>query len=417
VRGGVLDAAVSPLILAAYLGLLLALALLQARKGREGEGYYLAGRRLPPFLTFAAYFSTSIGGSSTLVLAALVAKYGARGLALELGGAAGFLLFGLFLARRVRRTGAFSLPHVLGMRWGPQVQKTASVLVVVAEVLWLALILRALVTLALFSPVFLVLTVAVLLASPALGGQWGLAWMDLVQAGFIFAGFLALLFLPVPDAGTAAPPQAMPPGLLAALFFSTLLPHLAGSDLWSKALSARDGEAASRAALWAGIAKGGWALLLLLVVARFHLPAAGDATLPALFDRLPAWAVALPVLSILSALLSSANSLLLTAAATLNHDLLPRFTRRPILTLGLGAAGVLLAWSAPSLLALFTRSYGFFAVSLSCPALWAFLPWKPGKGWVLSAMVLGGGAALVLPLLPALGVAVGILLAGSIRGE
>lgn len=407
----------SPLLLAAYLGLLLALALMQARKEREGEGYYLAGRRLPPFLTFATYLATSIGSSSTLVLAALVAQYGARGLALELGGAVGFLLFGLFLAGRVRRTGAFSLPHILGQRWGPEVQKTASVLVVVAEVLWLALILRALITLALFSPAFMALTVVVLLAALAFGGQWGLAWMDLVQAGFIFAGFLALLFLPGPAAGPPALPETMPAGLMATLFLSTLLPHLAGSDLWSKALSARDEGAASRGALWAGAGKAAWALLLLAVVTRFQLPAAGDATLPALLGRLPACAMALPVLSILSALLSSANSVLLTAAATLNHDLLPRFTRRPLITLGLGAAGAGLAWAAPSLLVLFTKSYGFFAVSVACPALWAFLPWKPGKRWVLAAMVLGGAAAILIPLLPALGIALAILSAGSLLKE
>ena len=404
----------NPLLLAAYLGLLLALALLQMRKGREGEGYYLAGRRLPSYLTFATYLATSIGSSSTLVLAALVARYGGKGLALELGGAAGFLLFGWSLARRVRRTGAFSLPHVLGQAWGPEVQKAASVLVVVAEVLWLALILRALITLALFTPAFMTLLVVVLLFSLALGGQWGLAWMDLVQSGFIFAGFLALFFVPEPMAASPAALEAMPPGLMAALFLSTLLPHLAGSDLWSKALSACDEGAASRGALWAGAGKVVWAFLLLAVVGRFQLPSAGDATLPALLGMLPAWAVALPALSILSALLSSANSVLLTAAATLNHDLLPRFTRRPLLTLGLGLAGVALAWSAPSLLALFTKSYGFFSVAVATPALWAFLPWKPGKGWVLSAMVLGGGAALFLPLVPALGVALAVLLAGTL---
>lgn len=404
----------SPLLLAAYLGLLLALALLQARKGREGEGYYLAGRRLPAGLTFATYLATSIGSSSTLVLAALVARYGGRGLALELGGAAGFLLFGWFLARRVRRSGAFSLPHVLGQAWGPEVQKAASFLVVVAEVLWLALILRALITLAMFSPAFLALTVAVLLLALSLGGQWGLAWMDLVQSAFIFAGFLALLFVPAPPAAAPLVPDPMPAGLMAALFLSTLLPHLAGSDLWSKALSARDEKAAAAGALWAGIGKAAWAALVLAVVVRFALPARGDATLPALLGMLPAWAVALPVLSILSALLSSANSVLLTAAATLNHDLLPRFTRHPLLTLGLGAASAALAWTAPSLLALFTKSYGFFAVAVSCPALWALLPRRPSRRWVLAAMALGGGAALVLPLLPALGSALAILLAGTL---
>ena len=141
------------------------------------------------------------------------------------------------------------------------------------------------------------------------------------------------------------------------------------------------------------------------MVTRFALPSAGDKTLPALFGMLPPWAAALPMLSLLSALFSAGNSVLLTAATTLQNDLWPALKARRLLTLGLGAAGAFLAWTAPSLLALFTRSYGFFAVAVSVPALLSFLPRRPRPGWVIAGMVGGGALALWFPLLPALGIA------------
>jgi len=393
-------------LLAGYFAVLLAFALAQSRKGREKEGYFLAHRKLSFGLVFATYLATSIGSSSTLVQASLIAAYGWRGLALLAGGACGLVLFGLVLAGRVRRTGAFSLAHILGMTYGPWVQKTAAVLVVVAEVLWLALILRALITLALFSSLTLVLMAAAFIAALAIGGQWGLAWMDAAQALIIFAGFAVLLFVASPVSHLPSP-GPMPVSLILTLFIATLLPHLAGSDIWGKALSARDEAAASRAAVAAGAGKVLWALLLLLVVMRFALPAAGDKTLPALFGMLPPWAAALPLLSLLSALFSAGNSVLLTAATTLQNDLWPALKARRLLTLGLGAAGAALAWTAPSLLALFTKSYGFFAVAVSLPALLSFLPRRPRPGWVMAGMIGGGGLALWIPLLPALGLAVG----------
>jgi len=400
-------------LLAGYFAVLLGFALVQSRKGREKEGYFLANRKLSFGLVFATYLATSIGSSSTLVQASLIAAYGWRGLALLAGGACGLVVFGLVLAGRVRRTGAFSLAHILGMTYGPSVRKTAAVLVVVAEVLWLALILRALITLAMFSSVTLILMVAAFIAALVLGGQWGLAWMDAAQAFIIFTGFAVLLFISSPVLRPPTPvPAAMPASLIFTLFFATLLPHLAGSDIWGKALSARDESAASRAAVAAGAGKVLWALLLLAVVSRFALPPAGDKTLPALFGMLPPWAAALPLLSLLSALFSAGNSVLLTAATTLQNDLWPALKARRLLTLGLGAAGALLAWAAPSLLVLFTKSYGFFAVALSLPALLSCLPRRPSSGWVMVGMIGGGALALWIPLLPALGLAAAFYLAG-----
>ena len=407
----------STTFLLAYLALLLGFAVFQWRKGKESEGYFLAHRSLPFGLAFATYLATSIGSSSTLVQASLISKYGWKGLALEFGGAAGFILFGLFLAGRIRRTQAFSLPHILGQTYGAGVQKTTSVLVVVAEVLWLALILRALITLALFSPFTLALLFCVFIAAMALGGQWGLAWMDVLQAALIFAGFAALFAFVPSHVSPLTSHEPMPVRLMAGLFFSTLFPHLAGSDIWAKALSTRDERTAARAAIAAGIGKAAWALLLFFVVVRFGLPSAGDQTLPALFGMLPPWLAVLPVLSLLAALLSSANSVLLTAATTLQHDLIPGLRARRLLTLALGVAGAALAWAAPSLLSLFTKSYGFFAVSVSVPALLAFLPRRPHRHWVTAGMIGGGVAALFLPLLPALGLAAGFHLLGLLRRE
>ena len=72
------------------------------------------GRRLIPSIGSDAISATQC------LLEALVYAHGISGLWLDLAGALGLAALGLFLAARVRREGAVTLPEIVGRHFGPE---------------------------------------------------------------------------------------------------------------------------------------------------------------------------------------------------------------------------------------------------------------------------------------------------------
>ena len=112
--------------LALYLGAVLAIGIAWRRRaGRDEASYYVADRSLNAFWGLTGMASLTTGGSTTIALAALVYTHGIAGIWLDLSGALGLLLLGLFLARRVRREGAVTLPEIVGRYYGQPARRAA----------------------------------------------------------------------------------------------------------------------------------------------------------------------------------------------------------------------------------------------------------------------------------------------------
>ena len=106
--------------LALYLLLVLSIGFLYRRRaGRDEVSYFIADRSLSTFWGFLGLASLTTGGSTTIVLAAFVYANGVSGLWLDLAGAFGLAALGVFLAARVRREGAVTLPEIVGRHYGP----------------------------------------------------------------------------------------------------------------------------------------------------------------------------------------------------------------------------------------------------------------------------------------------------------
>ena len=385
---------------------------------RSTDAFLVGDRGFGAFTAWAALSSTVIGGSTTLVLAALVAAKGLPALWLDLAGALGLLALGLFLAARVRATGATTIAEVIGRTYGPGVRKIAAFLVILAEIVWFALLTEAtqivVVATTPWEPTrVLVLTAALFVTYTALGGQRAVVRTDLLQFALMVAGLLAIA-LPLAVRSLAAVPA--PAALLTfptgprfswgdafALLVLVGLPHAVGSDVWSKLLSARDTRAARRAALGASLSK------LVFGLATVTIALAGVARgvggPPAeLFPRTvlllagPALAPLLLV-ALVATMQSSADSVLLSAAAATSNDLLGSkggVGASRIAVVAFGGFGLAVALAMRDLVETFRLGYTLFASGLILPALVAFLPRvRVDRRFAGAAMLLGGGAAML----------------------
>src|ERR1700693_2601031 len=182
------------LFLVAYLGGVLAIGFAwRKRAGRDEASYFVADRSFNTFWGFIGLSSLTTGGSTTIALAAFVAMHGLRRIWLDLAGALGLLALGLFLARRIRREGAVTLPEIIGRHYGPGARLSAAVLVLVSEIVWFALLIEA--TQVVLSAAFglspipaIVGSTAVFVLYTSLGGPFAVARTALLQYGLMVVG-------------------------------------------------------------------------------------------------------------------------------------------------------------------------------------------------------------------------------------
>ncbi|HQR47462.1 MAG TPA: hypothetical protein PK598_15795 [Thermoanaerobaculia bacterium] len=385
------------------------------RASSRGSDAFLVGdRSFGSVAAWAALSSTTVGGSTTLVLAALVARSGLPAVWLDLAGASGLAALGLFLARRVRRTGAATIAEVIGRFYGPAVRRIAAFLVVLAEIVWFALLAEA--TTAVLTAAtpweprrVLVITTLVFVAYTLLGGQRAVVRTDLLQLVLMAAGLLGLA---APLALRSLAATGVPPELLvfpfgprlgpldaAALLVLVGLPHAVGSDVWAKLLSARSEDAARRAALGAAVSK------LVFGAATVVIALAGIARgLGAGPELFPRAVLALAgdglgpflLVAMIATMQSSSDSVLLSAAAATVHDLLPRRFDTPgaarVFVALYGGLGLLVALALPDLVETFRLGYTLFASGLILPTLLALTPSFPVGGGTARAAMLKGAA-------------------------
>ncbi len=393
---------------------------LLARRRAEGEaGFYLAGRSLGPVAASSTLAATAIGGSATIMVIGQVFSRGLPAIWIDLAGGTGLILLGLLLAAKVRRLGLFSLPEIAGHFYGQAVRRVAGALVLLAQVGWLGILLKACVSLLQpllgIHPLALLISVGgVFILYTVIGGQLAVARTDVVQLALMAAG---ILLVAVPLLIGEAEWQKVPASLwqfpagpefplwtLLPLILIYGLPHLVGSDIYGKLLSARDERVARLSAIVAGglkIAFGIAAGLIGLAAAGILPPETpADEVLTTLVaEVLSPPAAALLAVAFLATLMSSADSVLLTASTVLNRDLLRLrgATAGRIAVAIIGSLGIVFALLFSSLLDIFFFAYTLFSAGLSLPVLLGFWRDKLRLNTAgAAASMLGGAGAVVL---------------------
>jgi len=393
------------IVMASYLAVMMLVGYISSRKVKSSKGFFLADRRLGLITTSSTLAATTIGGSATIVACAYVYQFGLPGLWMDLAAGLGLIVLGLTIAARVRASKAYTLPELVEKLYDQQARTIATVLVIMAEIAWTALLIQSMrfilqVGLDISYLPALFITTLVFIIYTIAGGQWAVAYSDtlqvlimafglLISLPYVFSGF-AISHIPMelPAESWSFPvSQGFGFTSMISIFLLMFLPHLVGSDIYSKVLSARNQTVAKRSAVIAGLVKIGFGVLITLLglAAIILLPPLSNPALAlptVLSTSLPPILMAVVLASLVAVIMSSADSILLTAGTVISRDLIGRFTsmtndRSQLLVsrisiLFIGLLGLALALLFDDIITILKLGYTLFVGGLVIPILAGF---------------------------------------------
>ena len=402
------------LIFCLYSALLLALGVLDARHSRGEPAFFVNNRSSGAVHTGFSLAASCIGGSATIGMAGLAWQVGAPAFWWLGSGACGLALLTMFIARRVRATEAYTMPEIVAAWIGPRARTLVSLIIMPA---WLAILAAQFTAMGKLTAALtgmapewaLVVGAAVIVAYSCLGGQASVIRSDLPQCLLLLAGILVALFWLF--GYDPAPLEALHLELVNESFgpdrFSYFMIIMGGSYLvcpmlFGRILSARSSTDAIRGC-WLAVAMllaSAAAVVALGVLCRGFVPAGtpADAVLASAIRLLPSWVGMLLLVALLSAVLSSADSCLVTASTVLCNDLLGRrnVALCRLVTLLFGAGGLLLSTRGHGILDLLLMANDIYVCGVAVPVFAAMLMKRGAvhSGLALTAVIVGGAGGL-----------------------
>ncbi len=394
---------------------LIGLGVIRRRTGLEG--FVAADRRVPPIRAAMSLLATMLGASAILGTSGLAVKHGWSAMAWPLAGVAGLLLLSV-LVRRLHLATALTLPHLLGQTGGRELRWAAGAVIVPA---WVGIVAAQLAGAGkaaaafhpdLFGPVVVAAGVAVALYVVG-AGQKGVIRTDVWQLVAVF-GLLATVLWGTGILSSQGTTAAASPGTMAVslpwsgwleILVAAGFTYLVGPDIYSRLITVQHPRH-QRRLLWfaaAGLAVAGTAVVGAgVAAASLGLVSPPESILVAV-PRMAwgEWGALLVSLGILAALLSSADTCLLSAASILSLDILHRRDPTWIRAMAglLAAAAVVLALWLGSIIETLLLSYTLYTGGLVVPAVFALFIRRPLHRFVcVVTMLVGGGGALALKL-------------------
>jgi SSS family solute:Na+ symporter len=450
-------------ILFAYLALMVGIGVYAQRRHQSIEDYFVAGRRMGPVTIACLWIAAWIGGAAVVGTSTRVYELGVTGVWYVVAQAIGCLLFGLFMAKRVKQLGDrhkhLTYPDFIEQHYDSRTRVVATITTILAFTAYSAGQLAAAaailqVLLGWDYGMSLLLAGAIVILYTAIGGYLAVTYTDWVQVALLLLGVVVVgIPVAISQAGSWADMQAALPAThydlgaqgwdkIAALVVAMVLSFFVGMDSFSRCFAARDPAAARTgtllaiflilplavAAMWLGLASA--------VLYPDHVGSAGILTTFVL-DAFPAGLKGLMVIAILSAIMSTADICILTASANYTRDIHQRYIQpdiapRAMLRLGtLASAGagllaLLMAWKMRDIIDILQLGFTINSAALFLPTIaaiyWDRVPagaafWSIGASlatvivWRVAADAGLGGWFAIDPLWPGLLVSVVLLLA------
>ena len=448
----------------AYLTGLAAIGWWRGRAAKTGDDFLVAGRSLPAHVLVFTLLSTWIGSGSLFGGAGLGYRSGFSALWQAAGAWVGIALI-YFIAPRVRRLAQYTVPDILERAYGPRARVLGTITTVIAYTTIAAYQFRGggrlLNLIAGIDPrAGALITALFCIAYTAIAGMLSVAYLDVFNGVMMIVGVgLAVVYLLGQSGGGAGaaldglrPEQltlfgTLSPAQALALFLPTMFLLLGEANMYQKFFSARDERAAR-------LAVAGWIVGTILVEALIvSVGVFGSSMMPGLtteqseaivvrvaVDVLPGLLGGLLLAGAAAIIVSTANSMLLTPATSLIHDVYRRFVRpgltdRDVLNYtratvaALGAVAFVIGNFFPTILAMALWAYTMYGAGVT-PALLAARGWKrvtPAAGaasiaagmittivWEITGLQTGSYPLGLQTVYPALAFSIGTLVTVSV---
>jgi len=421
------------IIVVVYFIAMIAIGLWSRRKARGADNFFVAGRRGSSFFITGSLLATIIGGSATVGMAGLGFSQGLTGMWWLLVGTVGLIVLGIFLAGKVRKFGLYTLPELVEKQYDKRIGLAASILIVIS---WVGVIAAQIVAsgkilsvLGMGDPtMWMIIFSVVFIAYTVLGGQYSVIRTDIIQVGIIFLGIfggLALVLTRV--GGWGGLEEALPAGQFAfpvsesfggyelvSLLLLVGLTYVVGPDMYSRLFCAKDGRTARKSVFWAAALIIPFALGITLIgmgaSAMFPGISPEQAFPMVITEVLPPLLGYIVLAALLGAVMSSADTCLLTASTILSVDIVGRFkpslSQDKLLSLSrwgivlLGICSLLVALALKGVISSLLFAYTVYTCGVILPVLAGFYKdkLKVTSLGALAAIIGGGGIALVSKL-------------------
>jgi SSS family transporter len=350
-----------------YMALMIVVGFYASRKTHSVTEFVVAGRGLPIWLCSTTIVATWFGGSTMMGGAGAAYDHGMIGVIADpLGAALALFLIGFFFARLFRRLRILTVADFMEQRYGRVAAMAITATTIFANVAWVGAMLVA------FGLIFESLTgipltigifggAIVIFLYTAVGGMWAVTLTDFLQMIVILVGLMVLFVVVLVDVGgwSAIAPrisadkfQLLPGENTTEQWLNYLrawtiigLVDISAQTLAQRALAAKSERVAQNSFYVGGLGYlvFGMIPVLLGIIGSVTMPGLeeSESLIPTLaIEHLHPVAVAIFVGALLAAIMSSADSALLSCASLVTNNVLPLFKPNATTRLGLLVARI-----------------------------------------------------------------------------
>ncbi|MFV0365241.1 MAG: sodium:solute symporter [Mangrovibacterium sp.] len=401
-------------ILMLYLIVLFVITYISTKQLKTPSDFFAAGKNKGVLLVMGSLLASVLGGSAILGSVNLAMTQGWASAWYLLAAAIGFFCL-LPVVDKVVVHGKYTLSDLIGNFYGTSARKLAAIIIPLA---WTGIVAAQVIAAAkiLFSLFGLPYDVGVILSSlvfvcyTVLGGQLSILKTDLIQSIIIVLGILlsaVYLFFHHAEATVSPIADSFPfnaafePMDLLVLLLSFSTTFVVGPDVYSRIFCARNAQVAKRSVLLSAVVLVPFAFVLayLGVFAVENLDANqlhSVALIEVIEAYLPPWVVGIMAAALLSAVLSSADTTLLTASMMLSELFYRDINNKKSLQLTkvfvvlIGMASLVIALYATSIVNTLLLALSFYSGAFIVPIILALWGVKVNKKNATTAMLVGG---------------------------
>ncbi|PKL08542.1 MAG: hypothetical protein CVV51_08470 [Spirochaetae bacterium HGW-Spirochaetae-7] len=374
------------ILLILYGLLLLAIATASLKYADSIDNFLVAGRSQRKLLVVASMLASTIGGGLTIGTVNRAYNIGFPAFWFVAAGAIAHFLQGALLSRKVRETEAVTLPDLAEKLVGPSLRTLTSLIVLVtwtgiatAQFVAAAKVISGITGLGHQGAV--AAAAAFLVVYTLIGGQKSVLRTDLFQFGFLATALLASLawlFLGSPPAAGSVQVELFNAkfGFLDLLYYVIVLggSYFICPMMFSRILSADTPANARKSSFMSGFGMLAFALVVTFIGlwSRASIRDLGGLD-PLNFiahRSLPGVLGTLLIFGLLAAILSTGDTVLLTAAGVMEHDILKRKTVAGVRlwTVVVGAVGAVIALYQTDIIGILIKTYNGYTAGI-VPAL------------------------------------------------